>query len=74
MPRATKFPTKGKSRNQMRYNRRNGIIKGMCNLKVVAGHDTLACFFRHPKDRGTEESVLYAITTELIKKVQVIWH
>ena len=36
----------------------------MRDLKVVTGDDTLACFFRHPVDGGTEESVLYATTTD----------
>ena len=67
-PRATKFATKCKSRSQVRYKRRNGIIKAMRDLKVVTDDDTLACFFRHPLDGGTAESVLYATTIDLIKK------
>ena len=70
-PRATKFATKCKSRSQSRHKRRNGIIKAMRDLKVVTGGDTLACFFRHPIDGGTEESVLYATTTDLIKKFKL---
>ena len=52
-PRATKFATKCESRSQLRYKRRNRIIKAMSDLKVVAGNDTLACFFRHLVNRGS---------------------
>ena len=43
-PRGTKFATKCKGRSQVRYKRRNGIIKSMRDLKVVTADDSLTIF------------------------------
>ena len=68
-PRRTKFLKKCKTRSQVRYKRRNGIIKSSRDLKVVTAHYSLTIFSKDPVDsNSSSESQMFATTRELIQK------
>ena len=67
--RGTKFAKKCKAKTQVRYKRRNGIIKSMKDLKVVTANDSLSIFLKHPVDNNSSNKTqMFATTRELIQK------
>ena len=54
--------------NQARYKRRNGILKSIRDLKIVAGDDTVAGFLKHPISGGTEKLMLYSTLEDVVLK------
>ena len=70
-PHVKGFLKKCKDRSQARYKRRNGILKSIRDLKVVAGDDTVVGFLKHPIDAGTEKLVLYSTLEDLVLNSKV---
>ena len=67
-PRVKVFLKKCKNRCQARHKRRNGILKSIRDLKIVAGNDTVVEFLKHPIDGGTEKLMLYSTLEDLVVK------
>ena len=70
-PHVKGFLKKCKDRSQARYKRRNGILKSIRDLKIVAGDDTVVGFLKHPIDGGTEKLVLYSTLEDLVLNSKV---
>ena len=56
------------NRCQARHKRRNGILKSIRDLKIVAGNDTVVGFLKHAIDGGTEKLMLYSTLEDLVVK------
>ena len=62
------FLKKCKNRSQARQKRRNGILKSIRDLKIVAGRDTIVGFLKDPIDDDTEKLMLYSALEDLVLK------
>ena len=70
-PHVKGFLKKCKNRSQARYKRRNGILRSIRYLKIVAGDDTVVGILKHPIDGGTEKLMLYSTLKDLVLNSKV---